>query len=78
MQILLVVFVFLQAYVQTNEDNVDRENQTEDIETREVWVQNTPEAVDNVGGMNTGKLCMQQNTIVVREKNIICELAMMA
>ena len=39
-----------QAYIQTNEDNIDRDIQTDEIETREIWVQNTADAIDNVGG----------------------------
>ncbi|XP_073915893.1 cytoplasmic dynein 2 intermediate chain 1 isoform X3 [Castor canadensis] len=39
-----------QAYVQYNEDNVEREIQTEDIETREVWTQHPGESSLVSGG----------------------------
>uniref|UniRef100_A0A8C6W2T1 Cytoplasmic dynein 2 intermediate chain 1 n=1 Tax=Nannospalax galili TaxID=1026970 RepID=A0A8C6W2T1_NANGA len=39
-----------QAYVQYNEDNVERDIQTEDIETREVWTQHPGEGAVVSGG----------------------------
>lgn len=39
-----------QAYVQYNEDNVERDIQTEDIETREVWTQHPGEGTAVSGG----------------------------
>ncbi|XP_051008441.1 cytoplasmic dynein 2 intermediate chain 1 [Acomys russatus] len=39
-----------QAYVQYNEDNVERDIQTEDIETREVWTQHPAEGTAVSGG----------------------------
>nr|XP_045016702.1 cytoplasmic dynein 2 intermediate chain 1 isoform X1 [Jaculus jaculus] len=39
-----------QAYVQYNEDSVDRDIQTEDIETREVWTQHPGESAIVSGG----------------------------
>ncbi|XP_051033791.1 cytoplasmic dynein 2 intermediate chain 1 [Phodopus roborovskii] len=39
-----------QAYVQYNEDNVERDVQTEDIETREVWTQHPGEGTVVSGG----------------------------
>ncbi|XP_012933507.1 WD repeat-containing protein 60 isoform X2 [Heterocephalus glaber] len=39
-----------QAYVQYNEDNVERDIQTEDIETREVWTQHPGEGAIVSGG----------------------------
>ncbi|KAK7801100.1 hypothetical protein U0070_022763 [Myodes glareolus] len=39
-----------QAYVQYNEDNVERDVQTEDIETREVWTQHPGEGSVVSGG----------------------------
>ncbi|GAB1297869.1 Cytoplasmic dynein 2 intermediate chain 1 [Apodemus speciosus] len=39
-----------QAYVQYNEDNVERDIQTEDIETREVWTQHPGEGTVVSGG----------------------------
>ncbi|XP_069853311.1 cytoplasmic dynein 2 intermediate chain 1 isoform X1 [Dipodomys merriami] len=39
-----------QAYVQYNEDNVERDIQTEDIETREVWTQHPGESALVSGG----------------------------
>ncbi|MBZ3883561.1 WD repeat-containing protein 60 [Sciurus carolinensis] len=39
-----------QAYVQYNEDNVERDTQTEDIETRDVWTQHPGEGAIVSGG----------------------------
>ncbi|XP_045243971.2 cytoplasmic dynein 2 intermediate chain 1 isoform X2 [Macaca fascicularis] len=39
-----------QAYVQCNEDNVERDIQTEEIETREVWTQHPGESTIVSGG----------------------------
>ena len=39
-----------QAYVQTNDDNIDREVQTEEIEEREKWTQHPPENYTGSGG----------------------------
>ncbi|XP_033050984.1 WD repeat-containing protein 60 isoform X2 [Trachypithecus francoisi] len=39
-----------QAYVQCNEDNVERDIQTEEIETREVWTQHPGESTVVSGG----------------------------
>lgn len=39
-----------QAYVQYNEDNVDRDVQTEDIDTRDVWTQHPGEGTAVSGG----------------------------
>ncbi|XP_058390293.1 cytoplasmic dynein 2 intermediate chain 1 isoform X3 [Diceros bicornis minor] len=39
-----------QAYVQYNEDNVERDVQTEEIETREVWTQHPGEGTAVFGG----------------------------
>ncbi|XP_032499343.1 WD repeat-containing protein 60 isoform X1 [Phocoena sinus] len=39
-----------QAYVQYNEDNVDRNVQTEEVETQEVWTQHPGEGVAVSGG----------------------------
>lgn len=41
---------FLKAYVQYNEDNVDRDIQTEEIETRGVWTQHPGEGTAVSGG----------------------------
>ena len=40
----------LQAYVQCNDDNVDRETQSEEIEMRTKWVQHSPEGFICCGG----------------------------
>ncbi|XP_013391905.2 WD repeat-containing protein 60-like [Lingula anatina] len=39
-----------QAYIQTNEDNIDRDIQTEEIETKEKWCQHPPEDLKGSGG----------------------------
>lgn len=39
-----------QAYIQTNEDNLDREIQTEEIETSEKWTQHPAEDIVGSGG----------------------------
>lgn len=41
---------FFKAYVQYNEDNVDRDVQTEEIETRVVWTQHPGEGTAVSGG----------------------------
>ncbi|XP_039111786.1 cytoplasmic dynein 2 intermediate chain 1 isoform X1 [Hyaena hyaena] len=46
-----------QAYVQCNEDNVDREIQTEEIETRGVWTQHPGEGTAVSGGSGSEDLC---------------------
>nr|XP_025714904.1 WD repeat-containing protein 60 isoform X3 [Callorhinus ursinus] len=43
-----------QAYVQYNEDNVDRDIQTEEIETRGVWTQHPGEGTAVSGGSMSG------------------------
>lgn len=40
----------LQAYVQCNEDNVEKEVQTEEIETRTKWTQNPASDAAGFGG----------------------------
>ncbi|XP_061054995.1 cytoplasmic dynein 2 intermediate chain 1 isoform X2 [Eubalaena glacialis] len=46
-----------QAYVQYNEDNVDRDIQTEEVETQEVWTQHPGEgAAVSGGGERSGPL----------------------
>ncbi len=42
--------VCVQAYVQTNDDNIDREVQTEEIETTEKWTQHPGEEIRVCGG----------------------------
>ena len=44
---------FSQAYVQCNEDNVDRDVQTEDIEMSEKWTQHPAERHGPCGGKTT-------------------------
>ena len=39
-----------QAYIQCNEDSVDRDIQTEEVETREVWTQHPGEGTAVSGG----------------------------
>lgn len=39
-----------QAYIQCNEDSVDRDIQTEEVETREVWTQHPGEGATVSGG----------------------------
>lgn len=39
-----------QAYVQSNEDNADRDIQTEEIEVCEKWTQHPPEHSGACGG----------------------------
>ncbi|XP_035923004.2 cytoplasmic dynein 2 intermediate chain 1 isoform X4 [Halichoerus grypus] len=46
-----------QAYVQYNEDNVDRDIQTEEIETRGVWTQHPGEGTAVSGGSRSGDPC---------------------
>ncbi|XP_022369625.1 WD repeat-containing protein 60 isoform X1 [Enhydra lutris kenyoni] len=45
-----------QAYVQYNEDAVDRDVQTEEIETRGVWTQHPAEGATVSGGSGSGEL----------------------
>lgn len=40
----------VQAYVQCNEDNADRDVQTEEVETCEKWTQHPPESGGACGG----------------------------
>ena len=44
------VIFFHQAYVQTNEDNLDRDIQTDEIETKEKWTQHPSEDYRPSGG----------------------------
>ncbi|XP_047550188.1 cytoplasmic dynein 2 intermediate chain 1 [Lutra lutra] len=46
-----------QVYVQYNEDAVDRDVQTEEIETRGVWTQHPAEGATVSGGSGSGELC---------------------
>ncbi|XP_032160428.1 WD repeat-containing protein 60 isoform X3 [Mustela erminea] len=46
-----------QAYVQYNEDAVDRDIQTEETETRGVWTQHPAEGAAASGGSGSGELC---------------------
>ena len=41
----------LQAYIQTNDDNIDRDIQTDEIETTEKWSQHPPEEIKVCGGL---------------------------
>ncbi|XP_072820139.1 cytoplasmic dynein 2 intermediate chain 1 isoform X3 [Vicugna pacos] len=43
-----------QAYVQCNEDHVERDVQTEEVETREVWTQHPGESAAVSGGSDRG------------------------
>nr|XP_020741830.1 WD repeat-containing protein 60 isoform X1 [Odocoileus virginianus texanus] len=43
-----------QAYIQCNEDSVDRDIQTEEVETREVWTQHPGEGAAVSGGSEQG------------------------
>ena len=40
----------VQAIIQTNDDNMDRDIQTEEIEALEKWTQHPPEQLECVGG----------------------------
>uniref|UniRef100_A0A8C3WY79 Cytoplasmic dynein 2 intermediate chain 1 n=1 Tax=Catagonus wagneri TaxID=51154 RepID=A0A8C3WY79_9CETA len=51
-----------QAYVQCNEDNVERDIQTEEVETREVWTQHPGEGAAVSGGSEPSDL---SNVVVV-------------
>ncbi|KAM5188317.1 cytoplasmic dynein 2 intermediate chain 1 isoform 1-T1 [Callospermophilus lateralis] len=46
-----------QAYIQYNEDNVERDTQTEDIETRDVWTQHPGEGAIVYGGSKEREFC---------------------
>ncbi|XP_016052419.1 PREDICTED: WD repeat-containing protein 60 [Miniopterus natalensis] len=46
-----------QAYVQCNDDNVDRDAQTEETETRDVWTQHPGEGSAVSGGGESGDSC---------------------
>lgn len=48
--VLIPTSLFFKAYVQYNEDNVDRDIQTEEIETRGVWTQHPGEGTAVSGG----------------------------
>jgi len=39
----------LQAYIQTNDDNVDRDIQTEEVDARSKWTQHPPEDFKGYG-----------------------------
>lgn len=39
-----------QVYIQTNDDNLERDTQTEDIETADMWCQHPPEGARGCGG----------------------------
>lgn len=44
-------FLCLQAYVQCNEDNTDRDIQTEEVDMTDKWTQHPPEAKAVCGGI---------------------------
>lgn len=46
---MLVILLLLQAYVQTNDDNVDRDIQTEEVDARQKWTQHPPEDFKGYG-----------------------------
>ncbi|XP_048641432.1 cytoplasmic dynein 2 intermediate chain 1 isoform X6 [Marmota marmota marmota] len=46
-----------QVYIQYNEDNVERDTQTEDIETRDVWTQHPGEGAIVYGGSKEREFC---------------------
>ena len=46
----VISWIFVQAYVQTNEDNMDQEIQTEEIEEADKWTQHPPEELRGSGG----------------------------
>lgn len=47
---LIPAYLFVKAYVQYNEDNVDRDTQTEEVETKGVWSQHPGEGTAVSGG----------------------------
>lgn len=47
---LIPAYLFVKAYVQYNEDNVDRDTQTEEVETKGVWSQHPAEGTAVSGG----------------------------
>lgn len=53
-----------QAYVQCNEDNVERDIQTEELETREVWTQHPGEGAAVSGGKRPSAPGPRKPTVV--------------
>lgn len=53
---IFLFYYFDQAYVQTNDDAIDRDIQTEEIDTRSKWTQHPPEDFAGSGSkfMTTG------------------------
>lgn len=51
--------VVMQAYVQYDEDSVERDSQTEEIESREVWTQHPAEGTAVCGGKCVGSCLIQ-------------------
>ena len=47
----------LQAYVQCNEDNLEKEVQTEELEMRTKWTQNPASDAAGFGGKKRSVLC---------------------
>lgn len=47
---LIPAYLCFKAYVQYNEDHVERDVQTEEIETREAWTQHPGEGTAVSGG----------------------------
>ncbi len=53
-----VVRMPVQVRLQTNDDNVDRDLQTEEIERSEKWTQQPPEDIRGCGGPNDNKVAV--------------------
>ncbi|XP_048236481.1 cytoplasmic dynein 2 intermediate chain 1-like isoform X3 [Haliotis rufescens] len=60
-----------QAYIQTNEDNIDRDIQTDDIDTKEKWTQHPSEDVLGVGGDGIDPEAANDNQIISRHGDTV-------
>ncbi len=49
-QVYIYILSCCQVYVQTNDDNIDRDIQTEEIESTEKWTQHPPDDIFCSGG----------------------------
>ncbi|XP_046582184.1 cytoplasmic dynein 2 intermediate chain 1-like isoform X1 [Haliotis rubra] len=60
-----------QAYIQTNEDNIDRDIQTDDIDTKEKWTQHPSEDLLGVGGDGIDPEAANDNQIISRHGDTV-------
>ncbi|XP_067686428.1 cytoplasmic dynein 2 intermediate chain 1-like isoform X2 [Haliotis asinina] len=60
-----------QAYIQTNEDNIDRDIQTDDIDAKEKWTQHPSEDLLGVGGDGIDPEAANDNQIISRHGDTV-------